>query len=409
MFTIRTKSIAAGPYRLSKILHYFHCIQIICSVLIFVLLLYTTTPTLPHDFLLRCRRTTGTGVLPQIAKAAKRFRNHNCVEELLLTGKSSDRYTPRSSQVQSSFTQSAYAPGYPSQSTPGAWQQYGQSNSNERNTYGPRNVPHDSQRGIGRGGSHSNVTSMPWSQPEGGRFGSSAYGYDNQGTMPSSSRPQQVIPAIVSPSVHYHYQTGSGTPNHSTPFLSRPNNLERNTSNHEASEIPRNVIRQLDSDYKLQPRSFFRVGRVFITPWSETAGENTPDDASYFTYGSLGQGVIQKVRRFIIVQQNPEATHCVCVPICTYGKRGATKPGLNQSAHAIVYEGAKPPKKEAGEENMTKDPIRIRASPGVTLHRRSRVNFGKPQSVELNCLVMNLGQVHEESQSIFQTYYENSR
>ncbi|CAG8351116.1 unnamed protein product [Penicillium salamii] len=153
----------------------------------------------------------------------------------------------------------------------------------------------------------------------------------------------------------------------------------------------------LDPRYKKQrdPRSFFRVGRVFSMLWHENAGSNgnrhskkvSPRSSSQFIRGKYQEPIYSSIRRMIVVKQQRGC--CWCVPIITYGGQGVAKAGIDRSKHAVIYmRGDMPPAKE-DEPAMTKQPLEVEP---VRLEQKldpmSRVNFGKVYTVEHNVKVL---------------------
>jgi hypothetical protein len=90
-----------------------------------------------------------------------------------------------------------------------------------------------------------------------------------------------------------------------------------------------------------------------------------------------------------------DRSYCTCLPISTYGGRGATKPGINAAQHAIIYSSGTPPERFVEEHNILPNPIEvIKSRPEERpLDPYSRVNLGKCYTVEYNVQVRNLGLV----------------
>ena len=97
-------------------------------------------------------------------------------------------------------------------------------------------------------------------------------------------------------------------------------------------------------------------------------------------------------------------------PITTYSGRATTKPGVDQSAHTIVYTDKKPPEKLEGEKRMNKDPLRITPrSPDEKLDPLSRINLGKVQPIQHNWKVREIGKVEEKCLPKLVKYYKAVR
>ena len=171
----------------------------------------------------------------------------------------------------------------------------------------------------------------------------------------------------------------------------------------------------LDPRYYKRPdaKKFFTVGRIFTLLWHENAGDDNPRREGYVditTKGRFGQRVFSHIRRMAVVKER--SGFCVCIPINTYGGQGVAKPGLylaERQAHSIIHErGLAPYSTEEEKPFLIKKPIAVNmANKEQQLDKMSRVNFGKPNSVEWNVKVMNVGKVAPESMATFTGYYYN--
>ena len=161
-------------------------------------------------------------------------------------------------------------------------------------------------------------------------------------------------------------------------------------------------------------KKFFVVGRVFALLWHESAGDGKPGaDPSlveHITVGRYGQRVFSHIRRMAVVRER--GGYCVCIPINTYGGQGVMKHGLataERQAHSIIHANDTAP--YATEEErpfLVKKPIAVKmASREQKLDKMSRINFGKPSSVEWNVKVMHVGRVVPESMATFLGNYAN--
>jgi len=177
---------------------------------------------------------------------------------------------------------------------------------------------------------------------------------------------------------------------------------------------------ELDPRYKKRKdaKDFFTVGRVFSLLWHENAGENKLGDylseAVYnrTTQGRYGERIFSHIRRMAVVQQRQG--YCVCVPINTYSGKGLTKPGLNseeKARHAVIFDATCHPFHLASEADVTdKKPIAVNmADSEQKLDPMSRINFGKPYSIEWNVKVMNVGRIAEKSRAAFESYWQIER
>ena len=175
----------------------------------------------------------------------------------------------------------------------------------------------------------------------------------------------------------------------------------------------------LDPRYRV-PRNggqFFVRGRVFIMLWHESVGGNhktgKQNNNGNTVKGRFQQQVHTEPRRFIVVRER--SAYSWCIPISTYGGQGVAKAGIKNNiqareAHSVVYASDDTPYTSPEEKNlMTKRPIEVDLKSGHDLHRMSRLNFGKPQSVEWNIKAMDIGMVSEDSEQRFADYWRMER
>ncbi|MCJ1388257.1 hypothetical protein MMC18_001102 [Xylographa bjoerkii] len=80
--------------------------------------------------------------------------------------------------------------------------------------------------------------------------------------------------------------------------------------------------------------------------------------------------------------------------ISTYSGQGATKRGLNQKSHCMLFTGDIPPPKLKDEKKMNKEPIQmIPVNQTEKLDPRSRVDLAKTFPVEHNVKVKEVGMI----------------
>jgi len=122
--------------------------------------------------------------------------------------------------------------------------------------------------------------------------------------------------------------------------------------------------------------------------------------------GSLHKdSAYQSIRRFVIVKNFDG--HSLCLPILTYGHRGATKTGIKLEHHAIIYTSEEPPPTLQGEPKLHKKAIRVRSeTPREKLSPDSRLNYAKVYTIEHNVEVCFIGRIHESSEHTFRTDFE---
>ncbi|KAI9809998.1 MAG: hypothetical protein M1827_006765 [Pycnora praestabilis] len=156
---------------------------------------------------------------------------------------------------------------------------------------------------------------------------------------------------------------------------------------------------------KLDPCENYVEQPVFKMLWVEPAGSNATNQ-TYLSEIRFGEQAYNNLRRFVVVKEGRDS--CTCLPIYTYGKQGATKPGLTVEDHAIIYTGRKSPSPVLGEEAIDKEPIKVTADQGMELEALSRINFGKIYTVEHNVKVKNVGTVHATSIPKLLGYYRDT-
>lgn len=175
-----------------------------------------------------------------------------------------------------------------------------------------------------------------------------------------------------------------------------------------AEQVDRRYQRRKDAP------QFFVVGRVFALLWHESAGDprskNGGSESAHTTMGRFGQRVFSHIRRMVVVQQRQG--YSVCIPINTYGGQGVSKPGLvatERNRHAVIHaDDMLPHSSESDDGLMVKKPIAVDMfEPEQKLDRMSRVNFGKPTSVEWSVKVMHVGKVAQSSMANFMGYWRN--
>ena len=163
-------------------------------------------------------------------------------------------------------------------------------------------------------------------------------------------------------------------------------------------------------------KQFFDRGKLFMMLWSEPSGgdhRNGRQNNSSTSKGRFQEPVHTKPRRFVVVR--PRQGYSWCIPIDTYGNQGVAKNGIKNNkqareAHSVIHGSTEKPYTSQDEGNlMVKKPIKVDLKSGHDLHRMSRLNFGKPQSVEWNVKAMDIGMVSEDSEQRFADYWRMER
>ena len=136
--------------------------------------------------------------------------------------------------------------------------------------------------------------------------------------------------------------------------------------------------------------------------WAEP-GRETSNITNLESMPSLyGEPIFQKTRRFVVVRDC--SNYCTALPITTYGGQGVAKRGVNKSEHCVVYTGKTAPQvhsseaPQRGEEGLQAESIRVVTDSRIdALDPMSRLDLGKPYTIEHNVKVKPLGMVHEKS------------
>lgn len=157
--------------------------------------------------------------------------------------------------------------------------------------------------------------------------------------------------------------------------------------------------KSLNAAFKVKPRSFFTIGRVFQALWTEpTTGKGFDDhttDRNMFTV-AFGEKVHSKVRYFIVVREG--GSSCLCVAIYTHSGRGVKKPVVDTREHAMVYTGNEPPTVASVDTSTLLPAIRVNAdSKEQFLGAMSLLDFGRIHTIEHSIKVMSFGKVDQKA------------
>jgi hypothetical protein len=224
---------------------------------------------------------------------------------------------------------------------------------------------------------------------------------------------------------HSRRQTQGLTPVYETGCLSQATNaqypLPPGAPSIDAPDIQGDGESQETLDERYYVRSdaqkFFALGRVFAMLWHESAGAlpkgaqlSNKEHFSPYKTGRYSEPIHSHILRMVVVRERHG--YCWCIPINTYSGRGLLKPGFHQEdwdSHAIIYMDNTHPWASAEEANlMTKKPIAVRAaSSDQKLNKMSRLNFGRPYSVQWNVKVMNVGKITKDFMPRFESYWRN--
>ena len=150
-------------------------------------------------------------------------------------------------------------------------------------------------------------------------------------------------------------------------------------------------------DYK----KFFRVGKVFMTLWSEQFGSGA-EQGSFVSDVIYGERVYSKVRRFLVVREGADKRSATCLPITSYSGSGLGKNGIELGEHGFIY-SKEEPKHVAG---MCSKSLKVNLSPKAPdLAHPSLVNYGKVHNVEGNWKVKDIGDLDGDSRKALLRYF----
>ncbi len=157
------------------------------------------------------------------------------------------------------------------------------------------------------------------------------------------------------------------------------------------------------------PRSFFKVGRVFSTFWAEPRGSPSARSPTRSYDSSTSWDVFREKKFFVVVRA--KQGHCLCLPIATYRGRGTLK-HTEKSAqdHAIIVTFGDEPQLLIDEVQLTKQPLKVKCEDDSQgkLHPSSRINFSKVYTIEYNFKVRTYGRIATESKPLLQRYFRET-
>lgn len=143
------------------------------------------------------------------------------------------------------------------------------------------------------------------------------------------------------------------------------------------------------------PRAFFKKGRMFLVMWASI--NDAPQDSKI---------IYLKIRRFVVIR--PKPTHCLCLPINTYGGQATTKKGVVVGEHAALVPVGGQAQLHPGER-LEKDPLYFKSEdPSLVMDPMSRVNFGSVMTVPHNLRVRNVGRLVADSLRALDGYFTTS-
>jgi hypothetical protein len=155
-------------------------------------------------------------------------------------------------------------------------------------------------------------------------------------------------------------------------------------------------------------RKYFKKGKVFKTLWFEPANPRSPTpSASTISMDSRwGEPFLDKIRWFLVARA--WKSHCLCVPIQTYGEQGTTKPGIVPDDHAPLVELGSQLVLLPGE-HLSRSALHIHLeNKSDSIHGASRVNFSKVFTIEYNIKVHTVGRIIVSDLRLIDLYFKES-
>ncbi|KAF2262816.1 hypothetical protein CC78DRAFT_582140 [Lojkania enalia] len=144
-----------------------------------------------------------------------------------------------------------------------------------------------------------------------------------------------------------------------------------------------------------RPRAYFKRGRIFMVLWPELAGNPETERTIYW-----------KIRRFVVIR--PKSSHCLCLPIHTYGGKATTKAGISAQEHAPLIPIGTEVELYEGEQSEH-EPLYMKAEdPTIPKNGLSRVNFGDVCSIKHHIKVRNVGRLLAESLKRLEGYFSGA-
>lgn len=113
-----------------------------------------------------------------------------------------------------------------------------------------------------------------------------------------------------------------------------------------------------------------------------------------------------KIQWFVVVGVGGDHS-AICLPINTYGKRGATKSGIHTAHHAALVPKGKPEYRLPGEDRLM-EALHIQVEDKTeTIHPTARINFGKIYTIEHNVKVKSVGRIVPEDLHRLRHYWRS--
>ncbi|KAH6673471.1 hypothetical protein B0J14DRAFT_49551 [Halenospora varia] len=156
-------------------------------------------------------------------------------------------------------------------------------------------------------------------------------------------------------------------------------------------KIPVNTSREvLDNTFlvrNLDYKTFFHVGRIFLTLWTEQLGATSSPSTSVSEV-VFGEKVLSKIRRFVVVRDNDR--FCTCLPITSYGK-GNKKAGTDLVDQGIIYCQEQPQDNFEVMKSSVQACVAKDSNFGASV-----INYARTYTIEKNVKVKDGGEIHPD-------------
>jgi hypothetical protein len=156
--------------------------------------------------------------------------------------------------------------------------------------------------------------------------------------------------------------------------------------------------------FSLMDYTFFHVGRVFITLWSDPRKNNfdISDTSTSITFNTQNGRVSSQIRRFVVVRQGNRS--CTCLPITSYNGTGSSEKGIDLGEHCAIYSSRRP----RPILGMYKGALRVNlSSSGQEIVEGSMVDLGSVYTLETSSRVIDVGDLDSGSKILLLTYFKD--
>ncbi|KAH8591814.1 hypothetical protein B0O99DRAFT_690362 [Bisporella sp. PMI_857] len=163
----------------------------------------------------------------------------------------------------------------------------------------------------------------------------------------------------------------------------------------------------LDPSYqkrKKDYKTFFRIGKVFSTLWTEPYdGPLNNQTQTFVSEVRYGGKVFSKIRRFVVVKEGNKC--CTCLPVTSYQGKGPWKDQINLDQHGYIYSHRIP----NPVNGINKQPLKVNLVESTApLCDPSLINYGRVYTVETNVKVKEVGDLDSSSRATLRVYFRET-